>query len=114
MFYDILRGWKHFLDHGVKPGGGVSAGGKFSGGGGKRGLNRSLNGGKSQRPTFALEEHFGPEINALITLQMNPVNMAHFAELFQVRSKLIFLCVKGIFSVGKRISLDTLCFRPSL
>ena len=102
MFYDILRGWKHFLDHGVKPGG-VSAGGKFSGGGGKRGLNRSLNGGKSQRPTFALEEHFGPEINALITLQMNPVNMAHFAELFQVKSKLRgVLCKKGYFFSEKK------------
>ena len=74
MFYDILRGWKHYLEHGVKPG--KPAGPAAAA---KRGQR-----GSKQRPTFALEDNFGAEINALITLQMNPINMAHFAELFQV------------------------------
>ena len=87
MFYDILRGWKHFIESGTKPG----SGGKTGGGYGKKNLYgfRGAS-GKGSKSTFPLEDNFGAEINALVTLQMNPVNMAHLAELFQVCLAILF------------------------
>ena len=82
MFYDILRGWIFLVENGYKQ----TSGGKPA--------PPTKKGGKKPRPTFPLEEHFGAEINALITLQLNPVNMAHFAELFQ--NQLLNTCMNEL------------------
>jgi len=110
MFYDILRGWKHYLQHGSKPAHTKAA---TSGGGGGGRKQQAVGGGKSggskqqhHRFTFALEELYGAEINSLITLQMNPVNMAHFADLFQ--NQMLSMCLSELTNLSVDNSDDDL------
>ena len=73
VFYDILRGWHHVIQHGEKSGAAPNV----------RGGRKSGKGRCWPKPGSLLEEHYVQEMQNFITLQMNPINMAHFAQLFQ-------------------------------
>ena len=83
-FYDILRGWRNVLIFGEKPVNHCKYNNSV----------RRKNGKQQVKPGSLLEEYYGEEIRNLISLQMNPINMAHLALLFQ--EQLLAMCINDI------------------